>query len=202
MTHPMLTDDEIALFLLMHKAIRQGLAALCATTPTPATAEWFSFMQRSIHLHHTGEEEWLYPTILSRDPSFAIDVEKLEADHAELDPLTDEIARGLASGASDVRNDLRALERLMSEHLDREEAAVVPRMRRHLTGADLKEFERREAKRSKMSDLALVLPWVLSSANDRERALVHDVLPWPAKVLYRLSWKKRYERLTNAARAA
>jgi hypothetical protein len=195
MTDRLLGDDDIALFLLMHKAMRKDLAAL-AVAPR---AEWFAFLQRSIHLHHTGEEEWLYPTLVARDSSFAEHVEELSADHALLDPLTDEISHLFATRAPSVGAALGELDRLMTDHLDREEAAVVPRMRRYLTRRDLEAFEKREAKKSKLADLALVLPWVLSSANDRERAMVNDVLPWPAKVLYRLSWKRRYERLTQVA---
>jgi hypothetical protein len=198
MTDRLVTDDDIALFLLMHKAIRKDLAALTASPQ----AEWFAFMQRSIHLHHTGEEEWLYPTLLAKDPTFAADVEALTKQHGVLDPLTEEIARGFAAGSTRVGSMLRELERHMNAHLDREEAAVVQRMRRFMTIGELKAFEQREAKRSSFSDLALVLPWVLSSANDREREMVFDVLPFPVKVMYRLSWKKRYERLTTTRVAA
>lgn len=198
MTDPLVTEDDIALFLLMHKAIRKDLAALAAAPH----AEWFAFLQRSIHLHHTGEEEWLYPTLLAKDPTFAADLEALTEDHAVLDPMTERIARAFAAGSAEVGPLLAELERLMADHLAREEAAVIPRMRRFMTLAELKEFEKREAKRSSFADLALVLPWVLSSADDREREMVFAVLPFPVKVMYRLAWKKRYERLTSTTKAA
>ncbi|MEZ4407860.1 MAG: hemerythrin domain-containing protein [Polyangiales bacterium] len=200
---PLVSDDDIALFLLMHKAIRRGLATLATTAPTPARGEWFSFMARSIH-HHHSEESDLYPLLLRKDPSFADDLARLEADHAQLDPYIARITEGFASlprSAEALHDDLVAFEALMREHLDREEAAVVPRMLRTVTVAELKGFEKEGGKTASFADLAMVIPWVLDAANEREREMVNEVLPWPARLLYRVSWKSRYARLAGEVAA-
>lgn len=201
---PLVSDDDIALFLLMHKAIRRGLSALATSAPTAARGEWFSFMARAIHHHHHAEESDLYPLLLRKDPSFADDLARLEADHDQLDPFIARITEGFASlprSAEALHDDLVAFEALMREHLDREEAAVVPRMLRTVTVAELKGFEKEGGKTASFADLAMVVPWVLDAANERERAMVNEVLPWPARLLYRVSWKSRYARLAGEVAA-
>lgn len=206
----LVTDDDLALFFLMHKAIRSHLAALVRAVPDTgvrdperraALARWFTFLERAIHAHHEGEDAKVYPKIRARDPSFADELAVLQADHAELDPLLAKVLAGLEAGAV-VGPDLNRLERLMSDHLAREEAAIVERMKRTMTLADMDEIEREGAKTTSLSDLSLIVPWVMASADARERRLLEDVLPWPVKLLYRLSWRSRYERLANVLEAA
>lgn len=203
-------DDDLALFFLMHKAIRSHLASFVRVVPDvpprdperrAALAHWFTFMVRAIHAHHEGEDSKLYPLLLARDPSFAGELAALSADHAELDPLTARVLAGLTDGRS-VGADLRRLERLMGDHLDREEAAIVDRMKRTITVADIAEIERGGAKTTSFADLSRIVPWVMASADGRERRLLEAVLPWPVKLLYRWSWRSRYERIANALEAA
>lgn len=201
---PLVSNDDIALFLLMHKAIRRGLASLASAAPTSARGEWFSFMARAIHHHHHTEESDLYPLLLRKDPSFADELARLEADHAQLDPYIARITAGFAAlpgSAEALRDDLVAFEALMRDHLDREEAAVVPRMLRTVTVAELKAFEKEGGKNASFADLAMVLPWVLDAADEREKEMVNEVLPWPARLLYRVSWRSRYARLAGEVAA-
>lgn len=206
----LVTDDDLALFFLMHKAIRAHLAGFVRAVPDDAPigagrgaalARWFTFMQRAIHAHHEGEESKLYPMLLARDPSFAEELAALRAEHAQLDPLTARALAGLTDGGA-VGPDLRRLERLMSDHLAREEAALVDRMKRTMTVADIAEIERGGAKTTSLSDMSLIVPWIMAAADARERRMLEEVLPWPVKVLYRLSWRSRYERLANVLEAA
>lgn len=90
----------------------------------------------------------------------------------------------------------------MNEHLDHEEAAIIDRMKRTITLADIAEIERGGAKTTSFGDLSLIVPWVISSADDRERRLLEGVLPWPVRLLYKLSWRSRYERLVSELEAA
>jgi hypothetical protein len=75
---------------------------------------------------------------------------------------------------------------------DRDRARREPRRRSACGGAKTTSF----------ADLSLIVPWVISSADDRERRLLEGVLPWPVRLLYRLSWRSRYERLVSELEAA
>lgn len=66
----LVTDDDLALFFLMHEVIGAHLAAFVRIDASrrAALAQWFGFMQRAIRVHHEGEAAELYPMLLSRDP--------------------------------------------------------------------------------------------------------------------------------------
>lgn len=215
-----LTDDDLALFFLMHRAIRSDLAALpravarLSATDRGAVAgigRWLAFVEGTISVHHRGEDEDIYPLVSSREPAFEAERAALEDDHRALDPALAAIRKGLdaLAGSDDFAADrdalVAALEGLrddMTAHLDAEEAALVPAMKRVVTRADLQEFERRHARATPMRDMALTIPWVLEVADAREREMIDAVLPWPVKLLYRLSWRRSYERLTRPVRLA
>jgi hemerythrin-like domain-containing protein len=209
-----LTDDDLRLFLLMHRAIRRDLAALPRAAATldardtrriEAVQRWLSFIARTIEHHHQTEDDWVYVRLSERDGSFAAEREALERDHRALDPALREARDRLDALPTSTRFaldrdalvvKLRALETHMSEHLDVEEAAIMPRMKALLSRRELGELEREGARHAKLADVAMVLPWVLSHARPDEVALVEAVLPWPVRLLHRWSWRARYARLS------
>lgn len=218
-------DDDLRLFYLMHRAMRADLArlprAVAALEPGAVArmegiARWLSFVERTIAHHHHGEDTWLYPTIESRDPSFTVTRRALEADHHGLDPALGAARRGLA--ALRARSDagegaafrserdalvlhLDALRDHMRRHLDDEEAAVVPRAKALIRKREIEAFERESGRSISLGDMALILPWVRSFADAREQAMIDAVLPWPVRLLYRFSWRAKYERLASALAA-
>jgi len=210
-------DDDLALFFLIHKAIRlearalaHVLAAAAESSPErlAVLAQRFAVLRTAIHKHHEGEDAYLYPLLLAKDATFARDARVLEGEHQLLGPLEENLARRLreaqrAKSASEIASMREALvdsaERFASAmfaHLDREEAAVVPRLRDLVTLRELKDLEAKMGKSTTLREISLVLPWILENADPRERALLDETLPWLAKLLYRLSWKQRYARLT------
>ena len=216
MTDRMVNDDDLRLFLLMHRAIRGDLARLPRAVATlvpgdlariEAIGQWLGFIERSIEHHHRGEDTWVYPRLSERDPSFVPEHHALERDHQALDPALAAVRTALAALAESARFErdrdalvaqLDALEVDMRRHLDAEEDAVIPRMKKHVRHAEIAEFEREGARNTSVRDLARVLPWVLSFADARELAQVDAMLPWPVKLLYRWSWKKGYQRFSAA----
>lgn len=216
-----LNDQDLALFLLAHKSIRGDLGAIVHTAASmgpgdqPRAAqlvEWFTLLETLIHHHHTSEDTQLYPLLTRKDASFAEAEVRLEGDHRTLDPMLRAAHDGLASlaAATDdrfvaVRDELvrvlRPLQSHMDDHLEREEAAVVPRLLKYVSFADLKELEREMARGISYREMSMLLPWVASRASEHEWAMLNDVLPWPVKMLYRLSWKGRFDRLASALAA-
>ena len=58
------------------------------------------------------------------------------------------------------------------------------------------DFEKKLQKTTPRQHLALALPWILSALDEAEFQKLYAALPAPLRVLYRLSWKNKYERLT------
>lgn len=219
MTERMVNDDDLRLFLLMHRAIRGDLArlpiAVAALVPSDrdriaAIGRWLAFIERAIAHHHHTEDSWVYPRLAERDPSFVPDRSALERDHAALDPALASARARLAALTDSDRFErdrdalvahLEALDRSMTAHLDAEESAVVPRMKRLVRRDEIVDLEREGARTMPLRDMALVLPWALSFAGARELEMVEAILPWPVRMLYRWRWKKGYERFSSALHA-
>lgn len=216
-----LNDHDLALFLLAHKSIRGDLGAIVHTASSlqpgdqPRAAqlvEWFTLLETLVHHHHTSEDTQLYPLLTGKDASFAETERRLEGDHRTLDPMLRAAHSGLASlaAATDERFTalrdelilaLRPLQSHMDEHLEREEAAVVPRLLQFVTFAELKDLEREMARGISYREMSMLLPWMASRASENELTLMNDVLPWPVKLLYRMSWKRRFDKLASALAA-
>jgi hypothetical protein len=93
---------------------------------------------RFVHTHHGLEDVRLFPALRRSDPSLGPTVDRLEADHRVVSGLLDDVeALAIQLGPADdesVRAQLvGALEKLadvLLAHLDFEEGAIIPTMRR------------------------------------------------------------------------
>lgn len=215
MTDSFPNDQDLGLFFLMHRAIREDLESFARAVSKlgpedpPKLERWLTFIERTIRKHHEAEDAWVYPTLAEREPAFAAARAKLEADHQGLDPELVAIRSALAAlstsrSFSEDRARLAARTRAfadsMRDHLDDEEAAILPLMKRHLRKEELDAFERTNAKETSMGEMAIVLPWLLDFADEAQRAQLDAILPWPVKLLYRWSWRSRYERFVAPLR--
>jgi len=220
----LLTLEDLDLYLLAHRAIRQDLARFSARVPTLRHAaggttraigmgEWFERLRALLEQHHQGEDSWLFPLLVERDPAWASHEAELAADHHKLDPLLASAGdrfRALARAAGpefdarrdELASDLLELETLMSGHLEREEAATIPAMTATVTYREFMKLERASAKGVPMSTMMLILPWVMDVADEGQQAKIAGVIPWPVRMLYRFSWKKKYDRLTSSLAAS
>jgi hemerythrin-like domain-containing protein len=104
-------------------------------------ADHVQFLITLLHAHHRGEDDLLWPKLIERSTDVAPLVERMEQQHENLDRALQDAEAGLgrwrASGTGADRDVLRdaiaALIPAMVEHLDLEEAKVLPLIDRHLT---------------------------------------------------------------------
>ena len=75
---------------------------------------------RSLHGHHTTEDEWLFPKMVRDMPDLKAQFDFLEEDHKYLHPLRERIVRDKDGAA------LEKLVAFLDDHLNREEMIVVP----------------------------------------------------------------------------
>jgi hypothetical protein len=92
---------------------------------------------RFVHAHHHAESAMLFPRLRQSDPALGPVVDKLEADHAQVSDLLDEVsavAQSLASAEDpDVRKQLivalTSLSDVLLAHLDYEEESISGTLR-------------------------------------------------------------------------
>jgi hemerythrin superfamily protein len=202
--------------IAMHKAMRadsQRLIRAVDALPAgdlqhaAALGRAFGAIVGLIHDHHWTEDDVMYPFLLERVPTFESDVIRLEDDHVELDAAMARISarfRLLAHQVSarlwqDTRGHLldeaATFDRVLVDHLDREEAVVVPPFESLLSEADQHTLQREEAKLTTYRHMRMAVPWVLANATPEEEASLRATAPRLLGVIQDRVWEPRFARL-------
>jgi hypothetical protein len=109
----------------------RALRAFDAARTDALRAEWRSF-HFHLHGHHEAEDRGMFPSIVAQAASVASTIDKLTADHRQIDPLLERGDRAFAElpaaveGAATVVHELRTL---LDAHLAIEEAELIPFLR-------------------------------------------------------------------------
>jgi hemerythrin-like domain-containing protein len=129
-------------------------------------ADHLDLVARTLHEHHTAEDELLWPKLLERVPGeLAPIVRLMEAQHGQVDALLGhigEVRRRWAATADPADRDRLAdlFDQLyvhLAEHLDAEEERLLPIAARAVTQAEWEEMGVRARRDQRRSEGALVL---------------------------------------------
>jgi hemerythrin-like domain-containing protein len=211
-----MTNFKMSGYLFIHKAMRQDALKLEAATErllemsadeVQKLAKWFEFFWEMVETHHVIEDDDMFPKISVRDTAFQPNSTQLTQDHRQLHDLVDEIQRTLASFptqsgqqrlssaywckkmATDFRHNL-------SDHLDREEASVVPSVAKYFSLAEQVKMTNETLKLMPTKHLSLLVPWIFSALTEAEIKTALSEAPLPIRVMYRLSWRRKYEKFS------
>lgn len=142
---PTLLDEEgsasIATAVMMsHHGFRRDLARFAAALGGGPSAvpdlpalcdEWRSF-RNTLHGHHHAEDTGLFPNLAGQHETLRPTIERLTADHRQIDPLLERGDRAFAAPSFDGPEAARVIAELVSllqAHLATEEAEVIPHLR-------------------------------------------------------------------------
>jgi hypothetical protein len=136
----LLNDDGTASMATMimssHHAFRRDAAcfakALAGPSPSRALAQEWKRYREGLHHHHTIEDTAMFPDLRGKHPELGAAIDQLDAHHRAIDPLLDAGDRLFAELETQVpaaRDLIATLERLLDEHLEAEERAIIPHMR-------------------------------------------------------------------------
>ncbi len=162
------------------------------TRRAAVVADHLELVERTLHHHHTTEDELLWPLLLDRVPDeLAPIVHLMESQHEQVDSLLGLIAerRGPWQQTADPQsgNELGALyDRLhtgLVEHLDAEESELLPLAARCVTKAEwdrLGETARREGRRS---EAMLVLGMLQHDGDPEVVAMMLSSAPAPLRAV-------------------
>jgi len=155
-----------------------------------------------VHHHHDGEDELLWPVLTGRAQLEADLIGRMEAQHNAIDELRRAAEPRLAAwretAASETRDALAdALADLadrLEEHMAEEEQYVLPLVADHLTVAEWERLGERGMQGIPRSRLLMVLGSLLEEADEAETAMFMAKLPAPARLLWKVSGRRRYGR--------
>ncbi len=171
--------DLVAMYV-MHRAFRRDLDALAAVVPAVdlgdrgrwrALARRFGLFATFLHKHHSGEDAHLWPLLRERGADPGV-LDRLEAEHAGIDPLLASCAAALEAlaagrGNEGTRQELAdtvvRMRDALGAHLAHEERDGMALVQRHLTPEDWSRLDEEFAREYGPRDVLPALGWVASA---------------------------------------
>jgi len=173
-------------------------------------ANHFRIYRLGLQNHHEGEDELLWPPLLARVDLGTDIILRMEAQHervaATLTRLDAAVPAWEATAGADERDTLVAAltdhRAVLLEHLDDEEATLLPLAADYLTEAEWASLGEHLVANTPKLTLLTLFGVVLEDANSAERALLLSGLPAPVRVIWHLIGRPRYARHIRRVRAA
>jgi Hemerythrin HHE cation binding domain len=203
-----MTDNEKPMidFTMMHvthAALRRDVGRFASgiadgRAPARAVAAGWANFKRQLHVHHTVEDDDLWPRLYAAvtDPAHVAMLEEMEAEHAVLDPMLEAVDQALAFGHYDALGDrVEALAGALDGHLRHEEHSALPLIQHVLTRKDWEAFSRAMARKQGVKGAAIYIPWIVDGATGDERKRFFAQLPPPVRVVNKLVLEPRYRRM-------
>jgi iron-sulfur cluster repair protein YtfE (RIC family) len=213
-------EADLTIMYAAHDAFRRDLTSLAraasANLSEPgkrqSVAAGWDVFKRQLHLHHSTEDELIWPALRTRfaHSENALSVlDAMEAEHQRIDPLLAAVDDAFARQAADgpASDDWPGVDRLadivdvlltsLTGHLTHEERDGLPLISAGLTAAQWRDLGRQIAKRNGLSNGSEMFAWMLSGAEPARAREAIAQLPPPVRLLYRARWKPRYAKTSR-----
>jgi hemerythrin-like domain-containing protein len=201
-------DADLTIMIGAHDALRRDLVSLARTATSanlsdPAKAQsiatgWAVF-KRQLHLHHTAEDELIWPALRERlgTSENALSVlAEMEAEHEQIDPLLAAVDGAFARqpGTDRLADVIDALTGTMTGHLTHEERDGLPLIGAALTAAEWRRVGVRIARKNGLSGGSQMFAWILDGAEPDQAKAALRQLPPPVRLVCRALWRPRFAR--------
>ena len=221
-------DADLTIMLAAHDAFRRDLARLAraaasADLSDPArrqsVAVGWELFKRELHIHHSAEDELIWPALRPRlvHSEHALSVlDAMEEEHERIDPLLaavdaaftqrDGASSPAAStpagggpgddwpGADRLADVIDVLASTLTGHLGHEERDGLPLIGMALTAAEWRGVGRKIARKGGLASGAEMFAWILDGADRQHASATLGQLPPPVRLIYRAVWKPRFQK--------
>jgi iron-sulfur cluster repair protein YtfE (RIC family) len=211
-------DADLTIMLAAHQALRRDLAGLThaadravrrGPAQRAAVQRGWDVFQRQLHIHHTAEDELVWPALRERlaasDAARSV-LDAMEAEHEQIDPLLAAVNQAMAASEPDVgqpdgadddgdrlADTVDVLTMALHGHLAHEEKDALPLIGTALTVGEWRAVGRRIGVRN-LRRAPEMFAWMLDGATPEQAAAATGQLPPPARALYRAVWRPRFAR--------
>ena len=163
---------------------------------------------RGLHMHHTSEDELLWPKLLERCSPDAELIHRMEEQHERVHSALERLGPALDRWEAEARPAVTeevaagfdALRTALVEHLDEEEREILPLAARHISQSEWNELGEHGAKTVPLSQMPILFGAVSEEATPEERTEMLRVVPAPVRLLLRTVLARRYERYISRVR--
>ncbi|WP_438854318.1 hemerythrin domain-containing protein [Agromyces sp. M3QZ16-3] len=155
-----------------------------------------------LHVHHEGEDLYMYPQLGERAPACALHVAQMLAQHEQVRRALDDLApireRWRESADAELGEQLAAeyedLSAMLKVHLRREVTEVTPAVEKVLTEEEFEKLSQHGVDSFEKKVVLAYLGMILATnPPDEQREFITDI-PLPIRLAYRLVGKRLYRR--------
>jgi Hemerythrin HHE cation binding domain len=197
---------DFTMMLTYHDALRRDVAAVAEVARVAGDdprrlwvthVGWRRFT-RFLVVHHTAEDEVLWPLVheaLEERPDDVALLDAMEAEHALIDPLiaaVEELLLDPAHAADRLGDVADEFAHQLGAHLRHEEEDTLPLIARTLSGADWEAFAAEQRGRNGLGSAPTQLPWLLGGATPDRVSAVLGQLPAALAADYP-GWRAAYD---------
>jgi len=162
-----------------------------------------------LHMHHTGEDEVLWPLLMERAAPEAQLIHTMQTQHEQVDAYAariEPLAADWRATASAVRGEqlarlVEAFRAALLEHLDLEEREILPIASRHVTADEWESLGEHGIAQMDRSKLPILFGSLLEEATPEERAMMLGKQPFVVRLLLNTIGKRAYRRYITGVRA-
>ena len=209
-------DADLTIMIAAHDAFRRDLTRLARTAASanladPAkrqsVAAGWDLFKRQLHMHHTAEDEIIWPTLrprLAHSQAALSVLDAMEEEHEHIDPLLAAVDAAFAEHDATLGGDSPGEDRLadvidvltstLTGHLAHEERDGLPLIGAALTAAEWRSVGFKMGRTNGLSSGGEMFAWILDGADREDAAASLGKLPPPMRLLYRAVWKPRFDR--------
>jgi Hemerythrin HHE cation binding domain len=197
---------DLTIMLAAHDAFRRDLTRLARAAATadlsdPArrqsVAAGWELLKRELHLHHTAEDQIIWPVLRPRlaHSEHALSVlDAMEEEHGRIDPLLAAVDTAFNEARDQLADIIDALAITLAGHLGHEERDGLPLIGVALTAAEWRAAGRAIARKNGLSAGSEMFAWMLDGTGRDQAATTLGSLPPPLRLLYRVRWKPRFDK--------
>lgn len=193
---------------VIHRIFRQGfpmVADLVRRTPPGATArteviaDHLDFLLNGLHHHHTAEDEHIWPRLLERATPQAELIIRMETQHELLAERSAGVRTALTAwrqapaDGEELATALDEFTEALVEHLDDEEANVVPLIRAHVRADEWQGLGQEAFEKFTNPEKLIATGTLEDVATPEEVEWFTGELPLPIKLMWRLYGRRRYD---------
>lgn len=194
--------------LLIHRVIRREIGQLPqllrGAAGDPARARLVGAhateMLDFLHIHHSGEDELLYPLLRER---VALDrelIDRMEAQHAEVSEAIDEVRAAVphwsTTADADIAEQLAArIESMLPvllEHLREEEELILPIVAVNISQEEWDALGKHGFGAVPGKRRLVILGYIIEETNDTERRNFMLNVPPPARLAYKVIGRRQF----------
>jgi len=194
---------ELALLPRLVRAVREGDADRASLV-----GGHLRLVLDGLHMHHTGEDEILWPRLSERAEPSAELVRTMQAQHDLVDqhldrlgPLLEQWMRtGAVLRGEQVARVTEELRESLLEHLDLEEREILPLALRHVTVAEWNSLGEQGMDEMDQKQLPILFGAITEDCTPEERKAMLGKLPLPVRILLRTLGARQYRRYVTRVR--